>query len=86
MDSRIIWEQLHSQQAYRRMGNFRVAFFRVRNFHAVNFCRVAFFHVRNVRAFNFRRLRNWQENFNGENFRSTVNCTAIVYLLCTQSM
>ena len=56
MDSRIIWEQLHSQQAYRRTGNFRVAFFRVRNVHAVNFCRVAFFHVRNVRAFNFRRV------------------------------
>ena len=37
---------------YCRSGNFRIAFFRLRN----------------VRAFNFRRLSNWRKTFNGENF------------------
>ena len=53
---------------YRRSGNFHVAFFHVRNVHAVNFHRVAFFRVRNVHTFNFRRLSNWRKMFNGENF------------------
>ena len=58
----------YSRYWYRRSGNFRVAFFRVRNVRAVNFRRVAFFRVRNVRAFNFRRLSNWRKIFNSENF------------------
>ena len=53
--------QLLVDISYRRLGNFHVAFFRVRNVRAVNFRHVAFFHARNVRTFNFCRPRNWQK-------------------------
>ena len=58
---------------YHRLGNFRVAFFRVKNVHMFNFRHVAKWQklnarVRNFGMFNFRRLSNWQRIFNGKNF------------------
>ena len=53
---------------YRRSGNFRVVFFRVRNVRVFNFCRVANWRKLNVCIRNFCRLSNRRKIFNSENF------------------
>ena len=62
-------------KGYRRLGNFRVTFF----------------HIRNFRAFNFPRLSNWRKIFNGENFpiystkqKPLVHFMLTKYIFCGQ--
>ena len=65
------WWQYNSSHC--RLGNFRIAFFHVRNVFAFNFRNATKWWILNVcvtifRTFNFRRLSNWWRIFNSENF------------------
>ena len=65
------WWQYNSSHC--RLGNFRIAFFDVRNVFAFNFRNATKWWILNVRVtifltFNFRRLSNWWRIFNSENF------------------
>ena len=72
---------------YRRSGNFRVAFFHIRNVRMFNLRRVAkwrklYAHVRNFRAFHFRCLSNWQKNLTAK----ISQCTVVTGTLSSDQM